>query len=225
MARVNFREVQSRFTHIDARFVASYCSFPENSARYEVDIYPWWEHPLFVEAQRNGERWGFNHVPEEAHKRVIVHAVNVHEAKFSRQYDVTNWWFTQSDPLLWPYDDASEIICNQPVKMDTWLQILEQVRVELKLPDTTAIMENVPTERVRSFGGSSSFSLGRLSTTLFFPVLAQLQSRGIETFVSREPKKKEVPVLFVADGDDYIIADDFEVELPEFEHKDEWFRV
>jgi hypothetical protein len=43
--------------------------------------------------------------------------------------------------------------------------------------------------------------------------------------VTREPERKQVPVLFMADGDDYIIADDFEIELPEFEHKDEWLEL
>lgn len=33
-----------------------------------------------------------------------------------------------------------------------------------------------------------------------------------------------MPVLFLIDGHDYIIADDFEVDVPEFLHKPEWFR-
>jgi hypothetical protein len=32
-----------------------------------------------------------------------------------------------------------------------------------------------------------------------------------------------VPVLFLIDDDDYIVADDFEIEVPDFEHLDAWF--
>jgi len=115
MARVNFREVRERFTHIDAQFVGCSCSFP-GTARYDVAIYPWWEHPLYIEARLEGKPWGFaDDMPDDAYKVVTVHPVNVRDAKLSSRYEVIDWWFTQTDPFLWPFEDRCNIVCNQPL--------------------------------------------------------------------------------------------------------------
>jgi hypothetical protein len=34
-----------------------------------------------------------------------------------------------------------------------------------------------------------------------------------------------LPVLFLIDGEDYLVARDFEVEVPEFDHEEGWVRV
>ena len=51
-----------------------------------------------------------------------------------------------------------------------------------------------------------------------------LTEQDIPHFAPGEPKPTELPVLFLIGGTDYIIADDFEVEVPEFIHKPEWFQ-
>jgi hypothetical protein len=67
------------------------------------------------------------------------------------------------------------------------------------------------------------YSLGYFPTTLFRVVRTVLDRMGVRTFIAREPVETALPSLFLCDGD-YIIADDFELQVPEFEHKDEWFR-
>ena len=108
--------------------------------------------------------------------------------------------------------------------MESWLEILEGVRQILGLHDTRPILDWAPIDQVWKYGGSPSFSLGTFPRTVFLEVRSQLEARGIEFFIPREPKETEVPVLFMVDGVDYIIADDFNIDLPEFDHKDEWFR-
>ncbi len=31
---------------------------------FSVRLYPWWEHPLYLEAVKRGSSWGFNEVPD-----------------------------------------------------------------------------------------------------------------------------------------------------------------
>jgi len=53
MTWVNFRDVQDRFTHIDALFVSSAARFGPDGAEVTVTVrfYPWWEHPAYVAAR------------------------------------------------------------------------------------------------------------------------------------------------------------------------------
>lgn len=46
---------------------------------------------------------------------------------------------------------------------------------------------------------------------------------GVPIFAPREPEPRPGPVVLLLDNDDYLVADDFEVEVPEWEHRDEWF--
>lgn len=41
MVVVNYREIEERFSHIDAEFVSAQLSLPERKAQYSVRFYPW----------------------------------------------------------------------------------------------------------------------------------------------------------------------------------------
>jgi hypothetical protein len=43
-------------------------------------------------------------------------------------------------------------------------------------------------------------------------------------FSPGSPRPPEAGVVFLIDDDDYIIADDFEVDVPEFNHEPDWFQ-
>ena len=83
---------------------------------------------------------------------------------------------------------------------------------------------NLAVWQVQSFGHTGSFSLGQFPATLFNLLCPLLDEYGIRYYVPYQPKLKDLPVLFVIDADDYIIAKDFEVDVPEFVHKPEWFQ-
>lgn len=225
MPRLKFIDVQDRFGHIDARFISSNCNFNERTATYTVEIYPWWEHPRYLEAREAGGPWGFGEVPDAAYKRATVHAIGLFEAHLSPQDEVIDWWVTQRDPRLWPYEEWSSITCNQPLTLSLWLDILESVRAELKLRCLTPLLEVSAIEQIHRHGASSAFCLGNFPYSVYVPLRKQLEARRIDLFDPREPEPKELPFLFVAGGDDYLIAEDFEIDLPEFEHRDEWFQA
>lgn len=64
MARVGWQEITERFSHIDARFIGCEAGLPHNDGFFTVSLYPWWEHPLLLEAQAAGTRWGFTGTDE-----------------------------------------------------------------------------------------------------------------------------------------------------------------
>lgn len=226
MSRVNFREVAERFTHIDARFVACEVGLPENDGFFTVEFYPWWEHPLYLQARAAGANWEVSTQNEEALRPVTVFPKRVHQARLSQSVDVTDWGFTQNHPLLWQYEASQEITCNAPLSLEQWMQIMEAVRDKLTGHCCWADLSRYAAhDNVYRWGKSGSFSLGHFPRPLFLAIREALDERRIPYFARSEPKPVQVPVLFLIDEYDCIIADDFELEVPEFVHKPEWFSL
>ena len=68
------------------------------------------------------------------------------------------------------------------------------------------------------------YSLGCFPTSLFRVVREVLLAMGARIFTSEHPiADEEPPVLFLIDDHDHIVADDFELDVPDFEHDDSWF--
>ncbi len=219
MAIVNFREVQNRFTHIDAEFVSCTLGFAGQTPRYTVAFYPWWEHPAFVEAIESGKPWGFASGGDGS-KPVTVYPkglVQFRLTKLTDQEQVVDWAFIETHPLLWPYENSGQIFCNSNPPL---AKVVEGIRKAL--PD-------VPKEDIYSHVDplapyEAPFCLGTFPLTLFNVVEKVLADLGVATFISPRPEAKAMPVLFLIDGYDYIIADDFEIDVPEFKHRPEWFK-
>jgi hypothetical protein len=60
---------------------------------------------------------------------------------------------------------------------------------------------------------------------LYEPVLAVFRRLGVPVFSPGSPRAPDPAVVFLFDDDDYIIAEDFEVDVPEFIHEPEWFSL
>ncbi len=224
MSLVNYREVANRFTHVDARFVACECGLPENDGFFTVELYAWWEHPLYLAARATRANWGFASL-DDAYRRVTVYPRRVHQARLSRREEVTEWDFTQEHPLLWQYEQAAEITCNSSVSLEQWMQLREAVRDKLTgYSRQVELAVYAAPEQVHRWGRTGSFSLGIFPRPLFLIVRQVLDERRISYLASYEPEPVDLPVLFLIDDSDYIIADDFELDVPEFVHKPEWFQ-
>ena len=224
MPRVNYREIAERFTHIDADFVASEIGMPGNDGFFTVDIYPWWEHPLYREARATGTNWGF-YATDDAYRPVTVYPKQIYQVRLTQMSAVKDWDFTQEHPLLWQYERSGKITCNSPVSLDQWMQISGDIlRKFTGYNRQVELSEYVSLQTIYRWGGSGSFALGDFPRPLFIAVRQALDEQGVRYFAGRDPESVELPVLFLIDGDDYIIAKDFEVDVPEFEHRPEWFQ-
>ncbi len=224
MTRISWQEAIKRFTHIDAKFVQCEIGLPHHDGFFTVELYPWWEHPLYIKARTENRHWGFTESSGEGLRQVTVHPVNVMKFQISSCGDVYDWDFTQQHPVLWEYEDSRSIICNDPLTLEQWLEVADQARENLTGYKRDADVAKYALWAVRRFGKSGSFSLGSFPYTLFEVIRKVLDEQGIRYFIASEPKPKNLPVLFLINGEDYIIAEDFEVDVPEFVHKPEWFQ-
>jgi hypothetical protein len=219
MARVNYREVTERFTHLDGEFVSFEGRLPDGGATFAVRYYAWWEHPEVGAAIRENRAWGMKDA-ESGAKVVTLHALRVLEFKMSQGDEVERWGFFGEHHLLWPYEEKGIITCNSPLALETALELVEAAASNVGAP-TSAMWRHVDHRNIRRYGRTPPFVLGNFPRPAFFAIRDQLREREIEFLTTYEPTRDQVPVLFLINGDDYIIAEDFEVDIPEFEHRPE----
>ena len=225
MPRVNYREIAKRFTHIDARFVACELGMPNNDGFFTVELYPWWEHPLCLEARAAGSRWGFAG-SGAGYRPVTVYPQEVYQARLSRTDEVIDWSFTQEHPLLWQYEPSGHVMCNSPISLEQWARISDDVPSKLSgYNRSVELAEYVPLRTISRWGASGSFALGDFPRPLLRAVRETLDEHEVQYLASTVPEPAELPVLFLIDSDNYIVAKDFEVDVPEFEHRPEWFQA
>jgi hypothetical protein len=63
-----------------------------------------------------------------------------------------------------------------------------------------------------------------LPAQLHEPVLTVFHRLGVSVFSPAPPRRPGAAVVFLIDDDDYIVARDFEVDVPGFRRDAEWFR-
>lgn len=218
MTRINYKQIEDRFNHVDAHFVSSTCSFNSGENYFKIRFYPWWEHPSYLKAVEHNENWGFSNT-EEGMKDVTIFPINLYEFKLSKIVDVIDILFTSDHPLLWKYQDVGKLFCNSPFDMR---DLVEKV-----------LSANIPFVRQSNIlefldpylAYSPPFALPEMPQSLFEVVKNTLREMNVKIHISKDTNNNETPpILFIADEDNYMIADDFELDIPVFEHKEEWFK-
>ena len=223
MARISWQEITKRFSHIDAKFVRCEIGLPHHDRFFTVELYPWWEHPLYLQARDDNKNWGFTG-SGEGRREVTVYPKNVMKFQLSSCSEVIDWDFTQEHPFLWKYEKSGSITLNAPLTLQQWMDIAAVVKSRLIGYNREAEVAEYAISQVHHWGHTASFSLGRFPYTLFTALRQVLDEQGIGYFVPYEPELSRLPVLFLVDAEDYIVAEDFEVEVPEFVHKPDWFQ-
>ena len=229
MARINWREAVKRFTHIDAELIGCEIGLPQHDGFFTVEFYPWWEHPLYLEAREAGANWGFTGTTD-GQLPVTVYPEAVLKFQISRGYDlrdVVDWDFTQEHPLLWQFEGQGTVTCNQTLTLEQWMQIAALTKNRLTGYNREADVAAYSVQRVYRFGHTTSFSLGEFPATVFQALCWALDEQAVRYFVPYSPVPPDaanLPILFLIERDDYIIARNFEVDVPKFVHKPEWFQ-
>jgi len=217
MARVNFREIRKRFTHIDATFVSCELGFGSVVPRYVVRFYPWWEHPAYMEAVRAGKPWGFRQAVENGAKDVVLYPIGLAECRVAACETVTDWSFCEEHPLLWRYEDQAQVFCNGPCDV---VELVRRVRNRFPSVPKELLYEHL--DPLLQY--PPPFCLGDFPLSLFRIVADELSKMDVPIYVQRQPSPRQTPIALLIDGSDYIIADDFELEVPNFQHDPDWFR-
>ena len=217
MPWTNFRNIVERFAHIDAEFVKSACLLSHGGGTAEVVVrfYPWWEHPQLQSAEARGEQWGFSSF-EAGKREVTVRAIQPSAIRLSPRQEVEEWSFEENHPLLWDFADESTIYVNAPFDRAALFEGL------------MGLVPNVSEGEVRNYihvPDPSRAPIGlKLPAQLHDPVLTVFRRLGVPVFSPHSPRIPDPAVVFLIDDVDYIIAADFEVDVPEFIHEPDWFR-
>ncbi len=215
MALVNFKQVADRFGHVDGTLVSASLGFPESQPYVTVRFYPWWEHPLYLEAREKDGPWAFADC-EEGGRDVTIHPRDMVAFAMSRFAEPIECWFAESGPYVWPYEPDGEIFVNQPVDLDALTTAVAK-RLDVQRSDARRIID-VPL----SYAESPPFSL-RLPQSVLIAAMEALDRLGVGYHKSFTPDGEPSPVAFVIDDETWIVAKDFDVDFPEFEHRPEWF--
>ena len=217
MAWMNYRKTLSRFSHIDAQFVRASCDLRPGEGAVEVVVrfYPWWEHPLYEAARDRGDDWGFAAF-DSGVREVTVRAVRPWTARLSRRYEVVEWAFTEEHPLLWQFAEEATIYVNAPFQPEAVTDYL----LSLDLPFVSRsdlisyLYSHAPEVSPRGI---------KVPAPLYGRILAAFEHLGVPTFAPHTPGPPRPATVFLLDDDDYVIADDFEIDVPEFHHDPSWF--
>jgi hypothetical protein len=220
MTRLNFREISDRFGHIDGQIAsAEVCSRPQDefaTVRIVLRLYPWWEHPRYLAARDAGADWGFDY-SDEALRNVVIEAVTPLLCELRAGSSATDLAFYTEHPVLWEFEDGADIVCNSDFEPRELIEALLTRNIPHVTP-ATLLRYLFPYAEHKA-----PYSLGHLPFTLFQHVKSELRRMEVGFFVAREPEARPSPVALSIDDNILIVAQDFFFEVPEFEHRPEWF--
>ncbi|HEV7506682.1 MAG TPA: hypothetical protein VGS07_17440 [Thermoanaerobaculia bacterium] len=218
MAWTNYRNIVDRFIHIDADFVSATSRLTPEGGEAEVVVrfYPCWEHPLYKAALSRGERWGFSSACGAGVREVRVKAVRPWVVHLSPRPNVIDWRFEIEHPLLWNFDEAT-LYVNGPYEPRALLDGLSALKLR-----NVSRADLLP--HVDLLSRPSTPRALKIPTQLLDPALSVFRDLNVPVFAPRTQRRPSPEVVFLIDEEDYIIADDFEVDVPEFQHEPEWFQ-
>jgi len=221
MPIVSYREVASRFSHIDGTVRSAECSFEGEEEKLALSLvlrfYPWWEHPLYLAAVQNNSTWGFQY-EDDASQDVRIRALDPVLCNLQPNLTATDLRFSVSHSCLWEFEDQAELFCNSSFEPRQLLdRILARKDPDIDLRTLLQYLPPYPTYR-------APYSLGYLPRRLFGIVREVLSSMQVSLFVAREPVERPALVALLLDEHVVSVARDFLVEVPEFVHDPDWFQ-
>ena len=140
--------------------------------------------------------------------------------------EVIEWEFIDTDhPLLFRFEATAQVFLKQPLGGTELLRFLALVReaapFTVEVEDIVKLLS--PVVWADNAQRATPCSLGHFPRSLLAFVSMALAQLGSNYTVMGEPEPRDLPVLFLIDGVDYIVAQDFDIDVPVFEHDEAWF--
>lgn len=218
--RSSFTAIRERFWHIDATFVEAVCRLGatgSETSKLVVRFYPGGS-TRCSSRRRSEARLGRFRDTITGARDVTVYPIGLRAFRLRSRLEVTDWLFADQHPLLWPYEAGAEIFCNGPLDVEALIE-----RVQGRVPP---LCRDAIATLVGAGRPNPPFCLGAFPASMFSIVYDELAVMGVPVFVPARPEARPTPTVLLLDDDDdgdFLIADDFEVDVPEWEHRDEWF--
>ncbi len=213
--RVNYRAVQDRFGHVDGTLVEARFAWPP-AAGADEDVlafrfYPWSEHPRYRALADARRPWAFT-LPDDAYEVVRIYPRGLRAVSVDAPIDCTDVWFADEDLQLWVRRREGQLFVNETTSM-----------AELGPHIDRALGKLAPLAREYlgdALDRPAPYAL-RMPPPLHEVIVAALATVGRATFVGHGPPTP-APMVMLRLGSDYLIAEDFEVEMPTFRFDDAW---
>jgi hypothetical protein len=204
--RVNFRELSAPWSEIDGVFDGCRLDFGEQDF-YRLRLTPWSEHPLYVAARKKKYPAAYDTDGRVDH--VTVFPLGLRQVRLHRSHGAVRLVFVERGPRMWEHETTGKIFVNGPVAADVLVDAvarrLEVSRMELATTYVT----------VASCASQASYALC-LPASIHAAAVAALDELGVDHWVAEAPAKTRLPVILRL-GAGELIADDFEVEVPDLE--------
>lgn len=206
--RVGFRTMRDRFAHIDGtledlRFSRSEPSF------VAIRFYPWWEHPRYLAALAAHRNWRVQ-APPEAARVMTVHAIDPVHLTADLAASAEEIVFHESGPRLWPFETYGSMFVNDPIPDDVIPELARRTGIHQHELDWVA--DALASPRV-------PYAL-RVPPGIYSVLCAILDERSLSYLASYGGAASDLVVFEF--GDNLLAARDFEVDVPDWEHRDEW---
>lgn len=213
--RMTLEAAVARFGLIDAEFISCSCLPGNEVGELVVKFYPYWEHPTYLHAMESGKTW---QVPgrDEGAQIVTVRAYGIQEILLRRRTRVQEWAAPSTHPALFRFEDHGEVICETEPDPRTLLRALRR-RLRDEFDDQLLLTAS-------GYGRdlTEPVSLGEFPRSLCVPLREELCALGVELSPARDLEARTLPSMLLIDHQDYVIAERFEVEVPQFRFHPSW---
>ncbi len=222
MALISFRELDHQFGHVDGEIKLLDAHYEDDKLEVKIvtRFYPWMEHPLFRKAVENKEPWGFTDY-SEGERDMPIYAVNPVKLEMDGCVGAEDIWFIEDDPSLWPYQNAGSVFINSPLDVSALIDCLAaNEEVSGKRSDIERLIGHC-------CAYDPPFKLSYLPFAAFNAALDELDRLEVEYYPKGKLTEKwqwGKPHAILELTGLTCIAQDFMLDVPEFEHRDEWFK-
>lgn len=222
MPRFHYRDLADRYAHLDGTFTGFELDRESWDARYKVRFHPGWAHP---DAPReDGLYWSSGDEPDAV--EVTVFARNVRSVRLEQGASVVDWGFHEVHSLLLPYEPTVTLYCNDRLGLEQVRGLVDAVEAVTR-PWVSAwdFVPHTSVSRLAKVASRPSFCLGNLPVSLARQVRLYLGSLGASVFPEGpDPERGVLPKVLLMDRSSYLIADDFELDIPESVHRPDAFK-
>jgi len=206
---------EQRFGLIDATFVFTDCLPGKQEATYVVRYYPYWDHPTYHHAMEIGKPWKVVG-RAEAEQEVHVRLHGVQSVKLRERPQISEWSFPSAHPALFEYEEQLDITCESELAPKALRRKLRAEWVD--------VLGEGELMRVSGLGRDpiEPFHLGTFPRSLASSIETALSELSVDFRTRVASPASNVPEMLLIDGEDYVLCERLEVELPEFRHHPSW---
>ncbi|MFO0747847.1 MAG: hypothetical protein U1F43_19595 [Myxococcota bacterium] len=198
------------------------------TARIALRFYPWWEHPACRAAVAAGQPWGIA-ASDDAVRDLVVEAVEPLRCTLRADASAIDIAFVSEHPELWAHEPVGAVFCNSEYDHAALFDGI----LARRMPYVTA--SALARYLVPHGRAAAPRSLGYLPASLLRVAVEELERLGVAVYRPALPAlapadapdatdAKPALVALLVDGEVTLVARDFMVEVPEWEHRPEWFQ-